>query len=220
MLLVLTAVVGTTVPVTGAVAGVDGSGTVQTESGDNVSVEFDENVYTTERGDSVTVTVRMDNTSVTALQIGDPDAGYALTAAVEDRNGDGTAVVVFDTGGGQQPLTTPDDGDTVRNVTRSGASADSGPGVGDYEIALAPGEKTTSRLARDDVEALATLSVAESQSDGGATAETTPSRTRTSSGATDTATDTGTSDGSGPGFGVVGALVAVVAAALVARRAQ
>lgn len=231
LLVVLAAVVGTTVAVAGgtvAAAGGDAPASVQTADGDDTEPEFDENVYTADRGDSVDVTVSLGNDSVATFQAGSVNESvYHITAELIDQDGDGTVVVTFDTetAGSDQQVLSVSEGDSIRNVSQGGEFAGANEPVGsdtlaagDYTLYLDAGNRTAAPLTQDNADTLATLSLSESQSDDSAMNETTPSSSTATT--TETAPETETSDGSGPGFGIVGALVALVAAALVARRAE
>ena len=162
----------------------DGTGVTTTsdsfevvETGD-AEADFDDNVYSDQRGDIVNITVEMSNTDEATIQIGQAsNNGYSITADVIDENEDGIAHVEFNSftaGTGENSVLTAGNGDTdVKNVRTGGGF--SGNSVGDdildatdYNMYVGQGTTTNSQgsIDGDDiVDARATLSLSEATID-------------------------------------------------------
>lgn len=183
----------------------------------NASAAFGQTVYLTTGGDATELTISLNHTDTATVQVGATTKPYVANVTVTDGDDDGTVTLLFDTGdagvdGETFAVASDADGVTVEDET----SLDEPLGTADLPVtASVDGSQTDSAtvLVREESR--------EAADDGSSTATETASPTATDN-ATDTTTttagdDTSTDEGS-PGFGLVAALVALVGAALLARR--
>ncbi|MDS0284631.1 protein kinase [Haloarcula onubensis] len=146
--------------------------TATAESSDrDPSAEFGENVYVIARGETASITVEFDATSVATLQIGTiEDDGYAVVAELEDGDRDGVATVEFDSylaANGTPSDTLRAGPDTVVSAvdTADGSFEGNQPAgsdlldATDYRMSVASGPKTSPTV--DDPDAIATLVLSE-----------------------------------------------------------
>lgn len=135
---------------------------------------FGDSTYAEARGDVVNVSVTFENTDTATVQFGDPeDDSYHVTAEVEDDDGDGRAVVEFNTleagEGGTSPgdVLRVSDGDDISDVRQGGSFTTTHPGTagedvldaGEYTLEVTAGTVDGDTIGNpDDV---ATLSLSE-----------------------------------------------------------
>ena len=157
-----------------SVTDVDASDTDDIEVTDTGGAEasFGSNVYTADRGTTAEVLVEFGNTDTATVQFGDPDNnGYYATAQIEDQDGDGEALVYFNSetaGSDGYAVLTTSRPDTVSNLTHGGPFDGMNEPAGsdmldaaDYHLYVTAGEKSSDQIT-EDADARATLRLQES----------------------------------------------------------
>ncbi|WP_132057709.1 DUF7827 domain-containing protein [Halorussus amylolyticus] len=211
--------------------GIGNQTTTETDS----RVVFGDADLTTERGGTVSIPVELTGTDTASLKIGTEDAvNYALDVTVEDGNGDGQVVVVFDTDAAGEPNATKvtteasEDAATVNDETADFEGEPPYPALapGAYPVELYDDEDrfvAESRLRIEEAsttEGPMTETTVDETTDIATTMDETTDIATTEEDTTDIATETSDdTESSVPGFGPTVALVALAGAAmLVARR--
>lgn len=105
------------------------------------SAGFGTSTYAEARGDVVNVSVTFENTDTATVQFGDSeDDSYHVTAEVEDDDGDGQAVVQFNTFEAGQGGSNPDDvldvsgGDDLSDVRQGGSFTEASSGTAGADV--------------------------------------------------------------------------------------
>lgn len=197
------------------------AGTPADASAANASAAFGQAVYLTTGGDATELTISLNGTDTATVQVGATTKRYVANVTVTDGDDDGTVTLLFDTGvagvAGTDEATFAVASDADDVTVRDETSLDEPLGVADLPVtASVDGAETDS----------ATILVREEsrEESGDVTSTATPSPTPTDTVADTTSatatngSDEGSTDESSPGFGLVAALVALVGAALLARR--
>ncbi len=184
----------------------------QQEGDGNGTVTLNHSIYEVNNGETATMNLSLSGLDSMTVQIGGGQADYKLNATVEDGNGDGQVVLLFDTAkagsGDGSALTTKSDGDTVSVKNETKVDGKLNARMYGLTIYSGTGENVpVIKMGGLDVQ-------------GDSTTTQTTTTEEDSSGETTTTTTTTESTDSGgqPGFGVGLAVTALAGVALLARR--
>lgn len=207
---------------TGAAA----TATVNVLHGDPRTAGFEEPLHTMRVNGTTTIDVEVPDAAVVTVS---DDDGYAANVTLHDEDGDGVVTLRIDASASGEAVYSTTGADEV-NVTVGGSGIDTGPhdlevrvgtdpadpaqNVGTLDVQPADARTTTTA----DGATTATTAGGPTQSEDGTATTDSSTMDETANGTTATDATSG-DDGGLPGFGPVVGLVAVVATALLARRA-